>query len=70
MDFDAEVVGTGFTVVLVHAGICESRMWDPQWQAFRAAHRTVRYDLRGFGRVPYHPSPTRTAATSSRCWSS
>ena len=57
MDLYAEVAGEGSTVVLVHAGICDSRMWDPQWDAFRAAHRTVRYDLRGFGRSPLPPQP-------------
>jgi pimeloyl-ACP methyl ester carboxylesterase len=57
MDLYAEVAGEGSTVVLVHAGICDSRMWDPQWEAFPAAHRTVRYDLRGFGRSPLPPQP-------------
>jgi len=50
-----EVVGEGPPVVLVHAGICDSRMWDPQWESFRRAHRVVRYDLRGFGRSPLAP---------------
>src|SRR5207237_4537614 len=50
-----EVVGEGPPVVLVHAGICDSRMWDPQWESFRRAHRVVRYDLRGFGRSPLVP---------------
>jgi 3-oxoadipate enol-lactonase len=57
MDLYAEVAGQGSTVVLVHAGICDSRMWDPQWDAFPAAHQTVRYDLRGFGRSPLPPQP-------------
>jgi 3-oxoadipate enol-lactonase len=57
MDLYAEVAGEGSAVVLVHAGICDSRMWDPQWDAFPAAHRTVRYDLRGFGRSPLPPQP-------------
>ena len=47
-----EVAGDGPPVVLVHAGICDSRMWDPQWEGFQRAHRVVRYDLRGFGRSP------------------
>jgi 3-oxoadipate enol-lactonase len=55
MDLYAEVAGADSTVVLVHAGICDSRMWDPQWDAFRADHQTVRYDLRGFGRSPLPP---------------
>ena len=50
-----EVAGDGPPVVLVHAGICDSRMWDPQWETFRPAHRVVRYDMRGFGRSPLAP---------------
>lgn len=57
MELFAEVAGGGSTVVLVHAGICDSGMWAPQWDAFPAAHRTVRYDLRGFGRSPLPPQP-------------
>jgi 3-oxoadipate enol-lactonase len=57
MNLYAEVAGEGSNVVLVHAGICDSRMWDPQWDAFPATHRTVRYDLRGFGRSPLPPQP-------------
>ena len=54
-DLYREVAGSGPPVVLVHAGICDSRMWDPQWEAFQRAHRVVRYDLRGFGRSPLVP---------------
>jgi 3-oxoadipate enol-lactonase len=48
----AEVAGEGPAVVLVHEGICDSRMWDPQWETFPRSHRVLRYDLRGFGRSP------------------
>lgn len=48
----AEEAGAGPPVVLIHAGICDSRMWDSQWQSFQRGHRLVRYDLRGFGRSP------------------
>lgn len=37
-------------MVLVHAGIADSRMWDPQWEAWAARYRVVRYAQRGFGR--------------------
>jgi 3-oxoadipate enol-lactonase len=47
----AQAVGVGTGVVLVHAGIADARMWDPQWDALAARHRVVRYDLRGFGRA-------------------
>lgn len=38
--------------MLVHAGICDGGMWDPQWRSLAAAHRLLRLDLRGFGRSP------------------
>jgi 3-oxoadipate enol-lactonase len=50
-----DVAGDGSPVVLVHSGICDSRMWDPQWETFPRAHRVARYDLRGFGRSPLAP---------------
>jgi pimeloyl-ACP methyl ester carboxylesterase len=55
VELHREVVGEGPPVVLVHAGICDSRMWDPQWETFRLAHRVVRYDMRGFGQSPLVP---------------
>ena len=45
-----EQAGTGRDVVLLHAGIADSRMWDPQWVAWPDARRVTRLDLRGFGR--------------------
>lgn len=51
----AEVAGSGPPVVLIHEGVCDSRMWDPQWESFQRAHRVVRYDMRGFGRSPLGP---------------
>lgn len=36
--------------MLVHAGIADAHMWDPQWAALTARHRVARYDTRGFGR--------------------
>lgn len=36
-------------VVLLHAGIADRRMWDPQWPALTAERDAVRLDLRGFG---------------------
>lgn len=42
-------VGDRLPVVLLHAGIADRRMWDPQWPALTAAHDVVRLDLRGYG---------------------
>jgi 3-oxoadipate enol-lactonase len=43
-------------VVLVHAGICDRRMWNPQIPALSAGRRVVRLDLRGFGASDRRPS--------------
>lgn len=45
-----EIGGEGDTLVLIHAGIVDSRMWDDQWDAFTERYRVVRFDQRGFGR--------------------
>jgi 3-oxoadipate enol-lactonase len=50
-----DVAGSGTEVVLIHAGICDSRMWDPQWPVLTREHRVLRLDLRGFGRSPLEP---------------
>lgn len=42
--------GTGSALVLLHGFSFDMSMWDPQFGAFARQHRTVRYDLRGFGR--------------------
>lgn len=46
-----EVAGAGSPLLLIHAGICDSRMWDDQWATFAAQHRVIRFDARGFGRT-------------------
>ena len=32
-------------------------MWGPQWETFPRAYRTIRYDLRGYGRSPFPSGP-------------
>jgi 3-oxoadipate enol-lactonase len=44
--------GSGQPVVLVHAGIADGRMWDPQLERLSTRYRVVVPDLRGFGRTP------------------
>jgi len=41
--------GSGSPVVLLHAGVADRRMWDPQLDVLTTAHRVIRYDARGFG---------------------
>ncbi|MGH2513656.1 MAG: alpha/beta fold hydrolase [Candidatus Limnocylindrales bacterium] len=36
-------------ILLVHAGICDRRMWNPQLELLAADRRVIRLDLRGFG---------------------
>jgi 3-oxoadipate enol-lactonase len=40
------------TVVLVHDGVVDSRVWDEVWPEFCKRFHTIRYDQRGFGRSP------------------
>ena len=40
---------TARPVLLVHAGICDRRMWNAQLTALSAGRRLIRLDLRGFG---------------------
>ncbi|MET8751942.1 alpha/beta hydrolase [Streptomyces sp. NPDC004667] len=48
-----DAAGSGPALVLLHSGVCDRRMWDPQWEALRAGgYRVVRADLRGFGETP------------------
>jgi 3-oxoadipate enol-lactonase len=42
-------------VVLIHAGIADRRMWQPQWSALAAQRDAVRLDLRGFGESTQRP---------------
>lgn len=52
-----EEAGAGPAVVLIHGFTLDSRMWDDQFLPVARRCRTVRYDLRGFGRssVPAGP---------------
>jgi len=44
-----DVHGHGPTVVLIHAGVADSRMWGPQVDSFGRTHMVMRVDLPGFG---------------------
>ncbi len=44
-----DLAGEGDALVLLHAGIADRRMWDPQWAAFAERYRVIRADARGFG---------------------
>lgn len=55
--FYYEVTGVGEPLVLVHAGICDARMWDEQFTHFAQHYQVIRYDLRGYGRTPAVAGP-------------
>ena len=56
-----DMVGAGPDVVLLHAGIADSRMWASTVDALSDSYRVISYDQRGFGRsqpapiVPFRP---------------
>ncbi len=52
-----EIAGAGRPLVLLHAGLADSRMWDDQFSAFAEHCRVVRYDLRGFGKSDLPAEP-------------
>jgi pimeloyl-ACP methyl ester carboxylesterase len=57
MELWHEEAGDGPPVLLLHEGITDSGCWDPQWRTFPARHRTIRCDLRGYGRTLLPPEP-------------
>lgn len=55
-----EVAGSGSTLVCIHGGLVDCRMWEEQFAYFAQHFRVVRYDMRGFGRsdspeAPFYP---------------
>ena len=52
-----ETAGTGEALVFLHAGVSDSRMWDPQFQKFATKFRVIRYDHRGFGETEFPDEP-------------
>jgi 3-oxoadipate enol-lactonase len=52
-----EIAGQGDTILLLHAGIADSGMWDEQFAVFARHYRVIRYDLRGFGQSQIPAGP-------------
>jgi len=60
---EGEGGGEGRTVVLLHAGVADLRMWDrPAAALVAAGHRVVRCDLRGYGSTPLEPGASYSDA--------
>ncbi|MEM7064354.1 MAG: alpha/beta hydrolase [Cyanobacteria bacterium P01_B01_bin.77] len=50
-----EVKGTGYPLLLLHAGIADHRMWDAQFDIFSQVYQVIRFDLRGVGQSSMPP---------------
>lgn len=50
-----QVAGEGQPLVMIHAGIADSRMWDRAFAYFADRFQVVRYDQRGYGKS--EPAP-------------
>ncbi|MGW6903045.1 alpha/beta fold hydrolase [Streptomyces sp. NPDC054940] len=55
----------GPPLVLLHAGVGDSHLWDPVLPGLAAHHRVIRYDARGFGSSPA-PTVSYTQADDLR----
>jgi pimeloyl-ACP methyl ester carboxylesterase len=45
-----EIAGDGQPVILIHAGVADSRQWNNEFVDFSQDHLVLRYDLRGYGK--------------------
>jgi pimeloyl-ACP methyl ester carboxylesterase len=45
-----ETAGAGQPLIMIHAGVADSRQWDAAFTYFAQRMRVVRYDLRGYGK--------------------
>lgn len=49
IDLYFETKGAGQPLLLLHASVADSRMWDRQFEEFSKTYFVIRCDLRGFG---------------------
>jgi 3-oxoadipate enol-lactonase len=52
-----DLTGEGPPIVLLHAGLTDSRLWGPQLRSFAQSHALLRVDLPGFGNSPFETNP-------------
>jgi pimeloyl-ACP methyl ester carboxylesterase len=45
-----EMAGKGIPVVMIHAGVADSRQWNNEFTAFAEYYQVIRYDMRGYGK--------------------
>lgn len=57
IDMHIDSQGRGESLILLHSGLADSRMWKGQMAALAAHFHVLRYDLPGFGQSATHPAP-------------
>jgi len=45
-----EVAGKGMPLVMIHAGVADSRQWNNEFMNFAQTYQVIRYDMRGYGK--------------------
>lgn len=45
-----EMAGKGVSIVMIHAGVADSRQWNNEFTAFAERYQVIRYDMRGYGK--------------------
>jgi pimeloyl-ACP methyl ester carboxylesterase len=45
-----ETAGEGVPLVMIHAGVADSRQWNNEFAFFARDYQIVRYDMRGYGK--------------------
>jgi 2-hydroxy-6-oxonona-2,4-dienedioate hydrolase len=45
-----ESAGGGTPLVMVHAGVADSRQWNNEFAEFSKSYHVIRYDMRGYGK--------------------
>ena len=45
-----ETAGSGMPLVMIHAGVADSRQWNNEFAEFSQWYRVIRYDMRGYGK--------------------
>ena len=45
-----ETAGEGIPLVMIHAGVADSRQWNNEFAFFAREYQVVRYDMRGYGK--------------------
>ncbi len=45
-----ETAGKGIPLVMIHAGVADSRQWNNEFTDFAQSYQVIRYDMRGYGK--------------------